>query len=279
MAKSSYEKAIEKQMKEAKKQADAAERRERAKSIIDGQPIKNGFRFMDGNAEQLMQIILDTYDGSETNRVWGDMDNVPENLRNSFNLELEKLLMYGVVSSAHNFIYGWEVYLSPQGKSYFLDKAIAETSTKNHFTEHSPRKQYDVFISHANKDKLDYVDALYQSLRKLGINIFYDSEVLSWGDNWKNVILDGTAKSEFAIIVISKQFFDREWTEKELSEFLARQNESGQKIILPLLYNITLDELKALYPDLVDLQVIRSEDISVGEIAVLLAKELIKRYR
>ncbi len=279
MAKSSYEKALDKQMKEAKKQADAAARRERAKSIIDGQPIKNGFRFMDGNAEQLLQIILDKYDGAETNRVWGDMDNVPQNLQMSFNLELEKLLMYGVLSSAHNFISGFEVYLSPQGKSYFSDKAMAVASNQNFVTEISHRKQYDVFISHANKDKLEYVDALYQSLSKLGINIFYDSKVLSWGDNWKNVILDGTAKSEFAIIVISKQFFGREWTEKELSEFLSRQNESGQKIILPLIHSITLDELKGQYPDLADLQALRSEDTTVEEIAILLAKELIKRYR
>ena len=34
-------------------------------------------------------------------------------------------------------------------------------------------KKYDVFISHANKDKSDYVDELYLTLRKLGINIFY----------------------------------------------------------------------------------------------------------
>ncbi len=279
MAKSSYEKALDKQMKEEKKQADAAARRERAKSIIDGQPIKNGFRFMDGNAEQLLQIILDKYDGIETNRVWVNMINVPQNLQMSLNLELEKILMYGVVSSVLNLYSGFEVYLSPQGKSYFSDKDTAIDSTSNFITGFSPRKQYDIFISHANRDKLDYVDALYQSLCKLGINIFYDSKVISWGDNWKNVILNGTAKSEFAIIIISEQFFGREWTEKELRELLARQNESGQKIILPLLHNITLDELKTQYPDLADLQVLRTKDVTVEEIAILLAKELIKRYR
>lgn len=38
-------------------------------------------------------------------------------------------------------------------------------------------KEYDVFISHANKDKSDYVDSLYLAIRKLGVNIFYDTEV------------------------------------------------------------------------------------------------------
>ena len=106
------------------------------------------------------------------------------------------------------------------------------------------RKQYDVFLSHANNDKLAYVDSLYSSLRKLGIKIFYDIEELTWGDNWKQVILDGVAKSEFAIVVISKAFFGREWTERELNEFLQRQNDNGQKLILPLLFEVSYNEVQ-----------------------------------
>lgn len=164
------------------------------------------------------------------------------------------------------------------GTNYFNNKKKAFNASVSAKIEQS-RKQYDVFISHANKDKLDYVDSLHLTLKKLGINIFYDSEVLSWGDNWKQVILEGTEKSEFAIIVISEQFFGREWTEKELDEFLTRQNESGQKIILPLLHNISIDELKRHYPDLGDIQSIKSESYDADGIAILLAKELIKRYK
>jgi hypothetical protein len=58
----------------------------------------------------------------------------------------------------------------------------------------------------------------------------------------------------FAVIVISKNYFGREWTEKELKEFLTRQNESGQKIVLPLLLGISLNELKEQYPDLGEIQ-------------------------
>ena len=141
------------------------------------------------------------------------------------------------------------------------------------------RKHYDVFISHANKDKLDYVESLYQAIRKLGVDIFYDSEVLSWGDKWKQIILDGTAASEFAIIVISDNFFGREWTERELNEFLNRQNSSGQKIVLPLLHNITLEDLKLHYPELEELQVIDTKQYTKEEVAILFAKELIKRLK
>ena len=138
---------------------------------------------------------------------------------------------------------------------------------------------YDVFISHANKDKVDYVDELKASLEKLKIKIFYDKDSLEWGDNWKQRILDGVKESEFAIIVISENFFDREWTEKELNELLNRQNRNGQKIILPILHNITIEKLQAKYPKIADIQALDSSKYSCDEIALKFAEQLIKRLK
>lgn len=112
---------------------------------------------------------------------------------------------------------------------------------------------------------------LYKVVKKLGINVFYDTEEISWGDNWKEVILDGTADFEFAIIVISQNFFGGERTEKELNELLSQQNESGQKIVLLLLYGISRQELLEHYPDLEEIQYINAADFKKEEIVVLLA--------
>lgn len=139
--------------------------------------------------------------------------------------------------------------------------------------------QYDVFISHANKDKEDFVEELYNSITKLGVSVFYDKASLEWGDNWKNKILEGTKKAEFAIIVISENFFDREWTEIELREFLTRQNEVGQKTILPVIHNISMNDLRKKYPDVADIQAISSKEHTCDEIALLFAKQLIKRLK
>lgn len=111
------------------------------------------------------------------------------------------------------------------------------------------------------------------------VNIFYDKEELSWGDNWKDRLIEGVDKSEFAIIVISNEFFGREWTEKELNEFLQRQNTSGQKIILPLLYGIDYEDVKNHYPDLEYIQSLKVDGNTNEKIALLFAKELIKRYK
>lgn len=280
MAKDAYTKAIEKQIKEQKKQAEAAARRERAKSVIDGQPVISGLRIMDKDSEDLLKIILDNYSENEAKHVELDYDDFPKHMHFSVAFELEKLKMYGVLASYLNYMSGCSVNLSADGIHYFQNKKIAEEKQQETMQNESPiRKQYDLFLSHSNADKLSYVDDLYASLSRLKIDIFYDKEELSWGDNWKDRILEGTEKSEFAIIVISDEFFGRDWTERELNEFLQRQNETGQKIILPLLYNISYEDVKNHYPDLEFVQSIKVCEHSNDEIALLFAKELIKRYK
>ena len=177
-----------------------------------------------------------------------------------------------------------DIFIEIVGKLKSIAKNIdsyyeKETADDMGVTGSANHKQYDVFISHANQDKLDYVDELYTAINKLGIHIFYDKEELEWGDNWKDRILNGVQDSEFAIIVISENFFGSEWTERELDEFLNRQDESGQKIILPLLYNISVDDLRQKYPKVSDIQAISNEDKDVKDVAVLLARQLIKRYK
>jgi hypothetical protein len=170
------------------------------------------------------------------------------------------------------------IQINNSARTYFeheeKDTRMVETDSSNRIL-----KDFDVFISHSNADKIGYVNELFLTIKKLGINIFYDSDVLSWGDNWKDTILRGTEQSEFAIIVISESFFGREWTEKELSELLSRQNNIKQKIILPLLHNITVEQLKEKYPSLQYIQSISSDKYSMEQISILLAKELIKRYK
>lgn len=284
MAKSQYERLIEKQTKEAQKQAKLQQLRDRASAIISGAKFVNGFRIMDDSAEKILSIILEKYaqmeeKNKEINLLYED---IPDEYQYSIDLELEKLQMYGVISSYINFIGNSRIYLSDVGINYFNNKIEAIEQEKNdaeQIERTTTRKTYDVFLSHAAKDKSEYVDSLYVTLRRLGINVFYDTDVISWGDKWKDVIINGTETSEFAIIVVSNNFFGREWTERELTEFLSRQNDNGQKIVLPLLLNITLEDLKKYYPELGDIQCISANNCSKEDIAILLAKELIKRYR
>lgn len=280
-AKSAEEKAIEKQIKAQKDAEKAAKIRDRASGIVAGAHTISGFRILDSESEMMLTEILKQYDGNANNHVGFRTDDVPRSLSENAIVLYEALRMYGMIASVIPYGDGAILTITESAKAYFENKSLAQEKDEMIQTRSVAKnyKQYDVFISHANADKLDYVDELFISIRKLGISIFYDSDVLSWGDNWKKVILNGTESSEFAIIVISDNFFGREWTERELTEFLNRQNESGQKIILPLLHNVSLDDLKEKYPELGEIQCITTTQYSKDQITVLLAKELIKRYR
>ena len=65
MAKTPVEKAIEKQIKQAKdaerkreQEARQAVVRERAASVVSGQPLIAGFRIMDATAEEVLKCLL-----------------------------------------------------------------------------------------------------------------------------------------------------------------------------------------------------------------------------
>lgn len=284
MAKSELQKAIEKQTKENQRMARESKRREVAAAIISDQPVLHGIKIMDQESEKTLEAILQEYDGNENNQVKFTGQYLPSFLHGDTEVQYEKLRMYGMLSEIHSYWGGAELTLTERAKTYFEDKSkVQEIERQDNvlldnkrYTKH---KKHDVFISHASKDKENYVDLLVMDVRRLGIDVFYDRDSISWGDNWKQVILDGTAESEFAIIIISENFFGREWTEKELHEFLGQQNETGQKIILPLLLNVTREQLVEHYPELSEIQYIDSKSVTNEEITILLAKELIKRYK
>ncbi|MCR5323880.1 MAG: toll/interleukin-1 receptor domain-containing protein [Lachnospiraceae bacterium] len=134
---------------------------------------------------------------------------------------------------------------------------------------------YDVFLSHANADKLSYVEDLKKSFDKLGIKVFYDKDSIEWGDKWKDKINNGLQNCRFGVIVISENFFDRKWTELELKELLSRQKESGQKLVLPILYNTTSDALYKKYKKLSEIQFLDASKYDIKDITIQLARILL----
>lgn len=212
--------------------------------------------------DEVTFILQKIYDRTHDTSIWRAINQFKVNL-NGFNDENEVNQMFSVLRTVVKRI-----------DDYFPDQE------KENKKENSVNlKQYDVFISHANKDKLDYVEELYQTISKLGIKVFYDRETFEWGDNWKQKIYDGVETSEFAIIVISDNYFGREWTEKELQSFLNKQNTSGEKIILPLLHGISVSDLCSHYPELGEIQAISDKDYDIKDVAILFARQLLKRYR
>ncbi len=104
-------------------------------------------------------------------------------------------------------------------------------------------KTWDVFISHASEDKEDFVKELAGKLSYLGVKVWYDEFALKVGDSLSKKIDEGLINSSFGIIIISKSFISKNWTDYELRSLLSKEI-GFKKVILPIWHNVTLEEVK-----------------------------------
>ena len=75
--------------------------------------------------------------------------------------------------------------------------------------------KYDVFISHASEDKDLIVRPLVTMLEKLSVRVWYDEFSLKLGDSLSASIDKGLLESRFGIVVLSKSFLKKNWTDYE----------------------------------------------------------------
>lgn len=106
------------------------------------------------------------------------------------------------------------------------------------------KKEWDAFISHASEDKDTIVRELANSLEKLGLSVWYDEFSLKVGDSLTQKIDEGLLKSNFGIIVISKNFLTKKWTDYEYRSLLSKED-NFKKIILPIWHDIKAEEVKS----------------------------------
>ena len=127
-------------------------------------------------------------------------------------------------------------------------------------------KEYDVFISHASEDKDDVARPLAEVLRSNGISVWYDEFELRIGDSLRRKIDKGIANSNFGVIVISRDFINKGWTNYELDGLITRAV-NGEQVMLPIWHNVTKREVIDYSPSLADKLARNTTDFTIEEIA------------
>lgn len=117
--------------------------------------------------------------------------------------------------------------------------------------EPAPSREYDVFISHATEDKDAVVRPLAHALRDGGLQVWFDEFELRIGDSLRRKIDAGLSKSRFGVVVLSRSFFRKGWTNYELDGLVTRAV-SGEQVLLPIWHDITKQELIDYSPSLAD---------------------------
>jgi len=130
----------------------------------------------------------------------------------------------------------------------------------------SATKTYDVFISHASEDKDDLVRSLAHALRNGGLEVWYDEFELKLGDSLRRKIDAGLARSRFGIVVLSKTFLTKGWTQYELDGLVTR-SVGGEQVLLPLWHGITKQEVVNFSPSLADKVARNTASLTIDEIA------------
>ncbi len=134
--------------------------------------------------------------------------------------------------------------------------------------------EYDVFISHASEDKDNVVRPLAKALVEKGLKVWYDEFELRIGDSLRRKIDKGLAKSKFGIVVLSRNFIRKGWTNYELDGIISKAN-TGEQVLLPIWHEITKREVIDFSPSLADKVARNTATYTIEEIADEIA-DLIK---
>ncbi len=111
--------------------------------------------------------------------------------------------------------------------------------------------RWDIFISHASEDRESVALPLSNLLVRLGVVVWVDNEELLPGDPLSQEIYRGLAQSRYGAVILSHNFFRKEWPRKELEALLLRER-NGARVVVPILHGVSYAEAVAFSHALAD---------------------------
>jgi hypothetical protein len=111
--------------------------------------------------------------------------------------------------------------------------------------------KYDLFISHAFEDKELFVDRLALALRRDCYRVWYDTFALQPGRSLRRSIDEGLAESAVGVVVLSPNFFKKEWALRELDALVSQETTIG-KLVIPIWLNLMRNDIARVAPLLLD---------------------------
>ena len=119
-------------------------------------------------------------------------------------------------------------------------------------------KKWDFFISHAFEDAREIAKPLCDALNAKGLITWYVDYALRAGDRMHASIDYGLARSHYGIVLLTKQFLGKSWTQNELNDLATREAE-GKKVVLPVWHKVGFRDIYDYSPVLADRVAISTE--------------------
>lgn len=125
---------------------------------------------------------------------------------------------------------------------------------------------WDVFISHASEDKDAVARPLRDALTRMGITVWLDESQMRIGHSLRRKIDEGIRSSRFGVVILSKAFFGKGWTNHELDGLVTR-TVAGEQSLLPIWHDLTAENVRTYSPSLADKVAMSTTNYSIDEIA------------
>jgi len=224
-----------------------------------------------------------------------DRDVTPEEIEQARRWRIESGSVYNIkwpVCTYHDycarkhsvgdedFFYDLKGYITDyRSKDAKLRRKLKHLDNNLNNDSYEPQNfEYDIFISHASEDKDSIVRPLYNALHKNNISVWFDEVEIEWGDSLRGRIDDGLKKCKYGIVILSPNFFSKKkhWTKIELDALFAIETNSGKKAILPILHEMTYEDLVKISPTLAGKKGIKSTEgipLIVNKVLKLCKKE------
>lgn len=140
-----------------------------------------------------------------------------------------------------------------------LSEQVKQSSNKKELIE------YDVFLSHSNLDKEEYVSELSHKLTNKGLKLFEDEKVFEIGQSQTQMMNMGILNSRFVVVFLSRNFIESGWSKYEFISFLNREINEKNIIILPIWHDISIEEVREYNPYLVDKHALSTSKYTIDE--------------
>ena len=113
-------------------------------------------------------------------------------------------------------------------------------------------RDIDAFISHASEDKADIARPLADALTEQGWRVWLDEYELKIGMSVYAAIDDGLRRTRFGVVILSANFFAKNWPQNELHALAALGAAEGRNKLLPVWHQVGHAEVAQFSPLLAD---------------------------
>lgn len=121
--------------------------------------------------------------------------------------------------------------------------------------ERSKHEKPLAFISHDSRDKEAVAKKIAIGLQRMICPVWYDEFNLKLGDNLRESIEKGLKNCKKCILVLSPNFLSNNgWTKTEFESIFTRQILEEQKLVLPIWYKVTKQQVYDYSPSLLNVK-------------------------